>query len=545
MKRHSRTDSPSQLSPQLENNSNLSWFRRLEQGTAASSLNNPEHAAKKQRVDLHKDASLLWLVSFYHTAQAAVDNLGSCFDREKVRAAAEYCNMDLEPQRIFWRETLFRGRHNVRLTCASGIGLFSQFFECFSFGTASVQLICYPTALVQVTPEEEAKARKMTRYEVADFGNMSKSDRVCFVLRDLSNLESSAARAAAAMRQKKSAKSRQAGPDSPDSGRYPLFEAHHLAQEVALILCNCVDLMGDFVALKMVEVLISLSRESEALRAKTSEAIATLCDIAPHHAPTVRTRITEAEVLPDVALMITSMYCHDEVMYLSGIFNMRAGWLLNEKVTLHNVLVAVEANIMRSLRNDIASTHRVSEAELCSKMRVLCGLAGLFQFQFPDHDLETCLEVAKGARGDRLSKLSLCFLLISGEQFNRLSEPKLVQALSDLLQSEHSEMSLMLGVYFISNQLPEIEKIVRAALSIQISMPRNALYQLRKIFTANLFDYSVLARRALKLRPTGVSTEEHQASVDPLSSYLRPPPPAPSLVPILRQRPSSNRFRLQ
>ncbi|KAJ3290464.1 hypothetical protein HK104_006769 [Borealophlyctis nickersoniae] len=90
--------------------------------------------------------------------------------------------------------------------------------------------------------------------------------------------------------------------------------------------------------------------------------------------------------------------------------------------------------------------------------------------KYSSAELETALVKIRGTTSDRMSQLGLCFVLLCGDQYASMSRTKLRDTLSHLVQSTRSDMSLMLGVYFRTNQLSEIEKIVRNVLQMPVRM---------------------------------------------------------------------------
>ncbi|KAJ3084119.1 Integrator complex subunit 2 [Quaeritorhiza haematococci] len=272
-----------------------------------------------------------------------------------------------------------------------------------------------------------------------------------------------------------------------------------------------------------VDGLIRCYRNTETAKSLLSSALMTLCDLAPHRAAYIRKRLADQNMLPHVQIALARRAGMDMIAVLNALFAPSGTATLMEDAThVKAALSELQPTLFKELSGagvgENGNQPTLTKGELCARLRVLCGMAGLFRMQFSVEQMRICFDVVKSLSGDRVARLSLCFLLICADQLYHYSQstpppaPQLydtfVRCLSDILQSEHSEMSLMLGVYFHTNQLLEVEKIVRNTLDMEIKIPRDGLFQMRTIFNRNLFNDVVLARRALQLKPTRAFGQE-------------------------------------
>ncbi|KAI8907005.1 integrator complex subunit 2-domain-containing protein [Powellomyces hirtus] len=236
-----------------------------------------------------------------------------------------------------------------------------------------------------------------------------------------------------------------------------------------------------------------------------SETILELCKAAPHHAFNVRAALTERELLPHVSLRLTLDYCQDEMTYLNSTFTgSQRPYMHRKNYLLLPLLARVKQNVFISL----SSLQMLSESEICIRLRILCGLTGILGVTYSEEEIQLYLQLFKADCSDRQTQLYLCLLILCGDQCVRRSSAALTETLRQVFNSRHSEVSLMVLVFFHTAQLIEVEKVTRKTLGMPVVVPRESLHHLRTILTQKLFSESELAKRALVLRTSLQSASE-------------------------------------
>ncbi|KAJ3145259.1 Integrator complex subunit 2 [Geranomyces variabilis] len=237
--------------------------------------------------------------------------------------------------------------------------------------------------------------------------------------------------------------------------------------------------------------------------------ITTMCKGAPNHAFSVRALLTERQLLPQVSLQLSLDYCKDELTYLNSTFtHSHRPYLPRNHPELAPLLIRVQRSAFASL---VGGPEPLPESEVCIILRMLCGMTGMLGVTYPEAVLQLCLQLSQSGSSDRRSQLYLCFLILCADQCVRYFVDAFTQKLSQVFNSGHSDLSLMILVFVHTGQLLEVESVVRKTLNMPVQIPRESLHQLKTILTQKLFSTKEMARRALAPRPVVQSKTETES----------------------------------
>ncbi|KAI9355128.1 integrator complex subunit 2 [Zopfochytrium polystomum] len=240
------------------------------------------------------------------------------------------------------------------------------------------------------------------------------------------------------------------------------------------------------------------------MRDRCAKFLLRLAETSMETAMAVRTALLRADLLLEVTLRVAVRVLRDEVIFLEGVLANRAKQFLAQAASMLDDLRDVAERLCDRL------TKVESSAEACSIVRVLCGLTGVFRLQLPPNLADGLLDVL-GHGGlhcscDRLTKLKLCLLVVACETFNaEATAAKFMRCLSSVVETEFSEITLMIAVFCYTQQLLEIEKIIRSVVGFTVSPGKNGLFLIRTIFTTKLFDDTAIAKRSLLLNQSSLA----------------------------------------
>ncbi|KAJ3400204.1 Integrator complex subunit 2 [Chytriomyces hyalinus] len=148
----------------------------------------------------------------------------------------------------------------------------------------------------------------------------------------------------------------------------------------------------------------------------------------------------------------------------------------------------------------------------CVYMRLICAFVGYFRLVLTNQECESVLAfVAAGGSTERISKLKLCALITCGDQLMVYSQQKYIECLKQIVDSDLSEVTLMIGVFCHTNQLMDIVHLVRSVTDVQVALTPDGLSKLRLIFINNLLKEDEIARRSLIMRPLDLNARDGQS----------------------------------
>ncbi|KAI7889770.1 uncharacterized protein EV154DRAFT_513329 [Mucor mucedo] len=211
-----------------------------------------------------------------------------------------------------------------------------------------------------------------------------------------------------------------------------------------------------------------------------SEMIFKIIEEYPDYAFMVRFKLVEMQILPDLITRLTVIYCRDIIEFLNGIFYGKSTWFLAQSVNSGHLFIKMKQRVIteiESYSSDLATNH----VAIASAMRALAGIVGYFGIKLLDSEVLLLLKVLGQTYTERLVQLSLCLILISADQFLR-KQKELSLVFGQVLQSEISEMPLLILVYFQTDAIQQIEDNVRSVLAMQVPIPKLGLFEIQKLF---------------------------------------------------------------
>ncbi|ORX43394.1 hypothetical protein BCR36DRAFT_144130 [Piromyces finnis] len=258
---------------------------------------------------------------------------------------------------------------------------------------------------------------------------------------------------------------------------------------------------------KVVEQCCSLYKLKPELQSSINHILTGMYKLAPHHSITIRNILVEKRILPNIILAITKDIIHDELTFINSVMGKNSKWFIQDKQCTQYInwiksKMHQEISFQMSMNSD--------SVDIYIPFRIICGLAGLInKLHFDSDELNLYMDVVRQSQNHRMTQLSLCFMLICWDQISSYSKESLVELMGNLLRSEYSEMTLMLGVYSHTNQMFEIVHLVRNILRIDIDIPKTSLPGMRYLITQTLINESEITKRSLYLPKTKMSKNEN------------------------------------
>ncbi|CAG8446795.1 2885_t:CDS:10 [Ambispora leptoticha] len=267
------------------------------------------------------------------------------------------------------------------------------------------------------------------------------------------------------------------------------------------------------------------------VKSRIQETLFALCELGPHHSPSVRTNLAKHNILAGLAVRITLKFCSDLVTFIDGVLITKPAWLIAQLIPQTQVMNQLQSRIMETLENKLNQRPRLTQTDLSILLRVICGFASVLNIHYKLPELQLCLKVVTIATSERLVKLCLCFILICSEMlFNHGLKNSVEQALQYLSKSEHFHLFLLFAVCFNKSQTTEIREICNALLGMEhcftnyhltihhTNQASKGFAELQKIFKHNLITDEFLAKRALLLEPStfsnlGIPTDRESLSL--------------------------------
>lgn len=253
-------------------------------------------------------------------------------------------------------------------------------------------------------------------------------------------------------------------------------------------------------------VLATCRKDTHIFTKGVDEIFLSFCNLAPHHALAIRQLLSGNEMFLETCLKITEQHTGDEVDYLNSIFAVTARW---KPVGLENKNIesCLQSLLKRILAGYKAVMNTNCEVDLSNRLRAICILTGLIKGpSFGDTDIQTIFSSIARGQTERFVRLGYCFLIINCDKIHKMSLNRLLSILSFLTSSDTRDpyMTLMLSVYLHTNQVFEIEKLVRQSLSLSgstlLSVAKENVFTMRNLFLKHdLMDVKRLAKRALDL----------------------------------------------
>ncbi|CEP07231.1 hypothetical protein [Parasitella parasitica] len=245
------------------------------------------------------------------------------------------------------------------------------------------------------------------------------------------------------------------------------------------------------IACKEVSIIAYLNEKREIVqRLKTcfwvryfSEMIYKIIEEYPEYAFIIRFKLTEMQILPDLITRLTVVYCRDTVEFLNGIFYSKSTWFLTQSVNSGQYFVKMKSRIMADIEANVKLNGQINPVAVSLAIRALVGIIAYFGIKLNETEVALCIKLLGKIHSRRLVELLLCLLLLSADQFLK-KQNELSKVLIQLLQSEVSEMPLLILVYFQTDAIQQVEDMIRSVLSMHIPIPKLGLFEMQKLFTS-------------------------------------------------------------
>ncbi|KAG0246812.1 Integrator complex subunit 2 [Mortierella sp. GBA43] len=247
-----------------------------------------------------------------------------------------------------------------------------------------------------------------------------------------------------------------------------------------------------------------------------------LCKLADHKIWSIRQRLVDRKVFPNLALELTIEHCHDEICFMNRILRGQPEWLTNgvDPVTKSSLSSIME--FVFSSLNDELTSDRPDNVAVNRLLRILSGMVGLMGLSLSAEQLEISLGVLEMTPLESSTiDVKICVVLMCAAQLLKYSQPRVERVLHMLVASHDSPQTLQLVVYFHLQQLLKIDDYASKSLSMTIVIPRGGLMELSALFVS-LFASKELAMCALQLgrlpaTPISTSTAESSTVSTPTS----------------------------
>ncbi|KAL0089711.1 hypothetical protein F4703DRAFT_1478857 [Phycomyces blakesleeanus] len=209
-----------------------------------------------------------------------------------------------------------------------------------------------------------------------------------------------------------------------------------------------------------------------------SEMIYTMVEEKPRYAATVRFKLVEMQLLPDLVTRLT-VYCEDEVDFFNSILSRMPSWFIAQSVNSRHHFATIKSRVFAKIQS-CSGDVQVNQVELAMAIRVVAGLVGFFGLQLSEAEVDMCFYLLRVTEMERLVKLLLSLILISSVAILK-RQRDLVAVLTQLLQSGVSEMPMLLMVYFKTDQISQVEDMIRSILEMQVPIPKLGLFEMQKL----------------------------------------------------------------
>ncbi|KAI8813328.1 integrator complex subunit 2-domain-containing protein [Cladochytrium replicatum] len=260
-----------------------------------------------------------------------------------------------------------------------------------------------------------------------------------------------------------------------------------------------------------------------------------LCKSAPQYSLAIRESLLTAHKCLPVCLSLTSLYVHDEVLFLNRFFGKYLSRIQANMSEIVQPLAECKKAVM------ISDTKSISDA--CSRLRIACIMVSIFgssatksapdsnkqnqqifghedvisvqglldQFRNQLLDAQDA-QSAAAAKSERFTHLALCSIILFAEEMSNFGpQEKLIHWLKVLLvdSQDPTGVALMCLVYLFTNQLTEVCNIMRSILKCPIPFPNKTLTFLKLLVSPQLVSREKLLAKALAFQPqaSGASLE--------------------------------------
>ncbi|KAI9365813.1 hypothetical protein BD770DRAFT_377309 [Pilaira anomala] len=211
-----------------------------------------------------------------------------------------------------------------------------------------------------------------------------------------------------------------------------------------------------------------------------SEMIFKVIEEYPDYAFMARFKLIEMQILPDLVTRLTVIYCRDIVEFLNGVFYGKSTWFLVQSINSGHLFIKMKQRIIAEIESNMSDV-QTNHLAISLAIRALAGIVGYFGIKLVDAEVLSLLKVLSLTSKERLVQLSLCLILLAADRFLK-KQKELSQVLVQTLQSEISEMPLLILVYFQTDAIQQIEDSIRSILGMQVPTAKLGLFEMQKLF---------------------------------------------------------------
>ncbi|KAI8333676.1 hypothetical protein BC941DRAFT_434172 [Chlamydoabsidia padenii] len=218
-----------------------------------------------------------------------------------------------------------------------------------------------------------------------------------------------------------------------------------------------------------------------------SDVIYAMVEEQPMNARRIRYKMTELRILPSLVIRLTVNFCPDNyVDFLNGVFNSQPNWFLQQSYTSGASFTKIKSSILQELKSSMPIVKQESDsinnkAETAAIIRALCGLVAFFGVKLTEQETRQCLSLLAHTSSEMLMKLLLCLVLVSADQMMKYQK-EMINIIIQLIQNGSSEMPLLLMAYFQTDEIGQVEDMVRTILRMQVPIPKLGLFEMQKLF---------------------------------------------------------------
>ncbi|KAG0207159.1 Integrator complex subunit 2 [Mortierella sp. GBA30] len=224
-----------------------------------------------------------------------------------------------------------------------------------------------------------------------------------------------------------------------------------------------------------------------------------LCKLGVHRTWSVRQRLVNRRMFPNLAIELTIEHCHDEISFMNRILRGQPEWLTAgvDPVTKTS-LTSIMEFIFSSLNDELIS-EQPDHVAVNRLLRVLSGMIGLMNLTLTSEQLEISLGVLEMSPTERSTvDIKVCLILMSASQLMKFAGDRVERVLHNLLGCRDSPQVLLLAIYLQTQQLLKIDEFASQVLSMTVVIPRKGLTEVGALFVT-LFSSADLASCALGL----------------------------------------------
>ncbi|KAF9361551.1 Integrator complex subunit 2 [Mortierella sp. NVP85] len=249
-----------------------------------------------------------------------------------------------------------------------------------------------------------------------------------------------------------------------------------------------------------------------------------LCKLADHKIWSIRQRLVDRKVFPNLAIELTIEHCHDEICFMNRILRGQPEWLTNgvDPVT-RSSLSSIMEFVFSSL-NDELTSEKPDNVAVNRLLRILSGMVGLMSLSLSAEQLEISLGVLEMTPlVSGTIDVKICVILMCASQLLKYSQARVERVLHMLIACHDSPQMLQLVVYFQLQQLLKIDDFASQSLSMTIVIPRVGLMELSAL-SISLFSSKELATCALQIgRPPATPTPITSTNTSAVSTPMPMP----------------------